>query len=312
MHVFPLLWLLIVQASFARTVGTKAWIMTPGAIGGILVTEKDPVFSPFSSSFPGYKDYGYRLLEAVDNARFDVEPSRILVVGTGLGYDAIWLAHRFPDARIIATDISPAAIEVARDNIAEHGLGDRISLLESDLLDRVEGQFDLIIFNAPRAMSRDGNPEVDDAIHDRLLEGDAQLQRLAEIKAYAEGISVDEGAKRLRAKMSSERYRLKTLKRHRAFTQKVAASDKYLGLIDLDGKLLKRFLRQVGSRLSTDGSLFLMSGRELMVKPAQELTTETVTPGFEWQYRVGTELSSRHRDAFAIHRIRRMSSQIKK
>lgn len=56
-------------------------------------------------------------------------------VGTGSGAIAIAIARHAPQVHVLATDISPAALSVARDNVAAHGLDQRISLLESDLLE---------------------------------------------------------------------------------------------------------------------------------------------------------------------------------
>jgi release factor glutamine methyltransferase len=61
-------------------------------------------------------------------------PFLIADVGTGSGCVAIALAHELPAARIVATDISPAALEVARRNAARHGVASRIDFIESDLL----------------------------------------------------------------------------------------------------------------------------------------------------------------------------------
>ena len=75
---------------------------------------------------------------------------RIIDVGTGSGCIALALAKELPQAEIHATDISPAALEIARANAARHQLDDRIHFLESDLLTNVEdGAFDFVVSNPP-------------------------------------------------------------------------------------------------------------------------------------------------------------------
>jgi len=59
-------------------------------------------------------------------------------VGTGSGAIAIALAHHLPDAHITATDISPAALEVAAANAARHHVTNQIHFLESDLLSELQ------------------------------------------------------------------------------------------------------------------------------------------------------------------------------
>jgi release factor glutamine methyltransferase len=71
-------------------------------------------------------------------------------VGTGSGAIAIALAKEFPSAEIHATDISLAALEVARANAARHELGSRIRFHEADLLEGLlNGQFDFVVSNPP-------------------------------------------------------------------------------------------------------------------------------------------------------------------
>jgi release factor glutamine methyltransferase len=71
-------------------------------------------------------------------------------VGTGSGCIAIALAKELPDASIYATDISPAALNVARGNAARLGFADRIRFLESDLFEAFTPvRFDLIVSNPP-------------------------------------------------------------------------------------------------------------------------------------------------------------------
>ncbi|HXJ03701.1 MAG TPA: peptide chain release factor N(5)-glutamine methyltransferase [Candidatus Acidoferrum sp.] len=60
---------------------------------------------------------------------------QVIDVGTGSGCIAITLAKELPGARIIATDISAAALAVARRNATRHAVADRIQFLESNLLD---------------------------------------------------------------------------------------------------------------------------------------------------------------------------------
>ncbi len=69
---------------------------------------------------------------------------------TGSGCLAVLLAHAFENARIDATDISNEALEVAHRNVADYGLEQRISLLQSDLFNGLAGRrYDLIISNPP-------------------------------------------------------------------------------------------------------------------------------------------------------------------
>lgn len=79
------------------------------------------------------------------------EVERVLDLGTGCGCLAIIAASVFPAAVIDAADLSAAALEVARRNVDESGLADRISLFEGDLFAPLaeRGRYDLIISNPP-------------------------------------------------------------------------------------------------------------------------------------------------------------------
>lgn len=90
-------------------------------------------------------------------------PCGILDLATGSGAVALALADELPDATIAAADISPAALEVARINACETGASDRVSFIESDLLESVDGIYDAIAANLPyvEAGDLDGlQPEV--------------------------------------------------------------------------------------------------------------------------------------------------------
>jgi release factor glutamine methyltransferase len=72
-------------------------------------------------------------------------------VGTGSGCIAVALAQELPDARVVAIDVSTAALAVAARNAAEHGVTDRVYCVESDLFDGLDpaARFDVIVSNPP-------------------------------------------------------------------------------------------------------------------------------------------------------------------
>lgn len=95
------------------------------------------------------------LVEAVC-ARMPVDATfTVADVGTGSGCVAIALATERPGARVIAVDISPAALAMADRNVRTHGLADRIQLVQSDVLAGAAGSFDVIVSNPPYVAGRD-------------------------------------------------------------------------------------------------------------------------------------------------------------
>jgi ribosomal protein L3 glutamine methyltransferase len=77
------------------------------------------------------------------------QTTRVLDLCTGNGSLAVLAAMAYPDVRIDAADISEDALAVARINIDQHGLADRISPMRSDGLASVNGPYDLILCNPP-------------------------------------------------------------------------------------------------------------------------------------------------------------------
>lgn len=74
----------------------------------------------------------------------------VVDVCTGSGCLAVLLAYEFAQARVDAVELSPDALEVAKINVAEHGMTDRITLHESDVFDAVpECRYDIILSNPP-------------------------------------------------------------------------------------------------------------------------------------------------------------------
>jgi release factor glutamine methyltransferase len=90
----------------------------------------------------------------------------ILEVGTGSGCLAVTLALEIPGATVVATDLSPASLAVARRNVSAHGARDHVHLVATDLLAALRSQtFDLIVSNPPyvaRSEAPTLSPEVRD------------------------------------------------------------------------------------------------------------------------------------------------------
>ncbi|HEX6780722.1 MAG TPA: peptide chain release factor N(5)-glutamine methyltransferase [Solirubrobacterales bacterium] len=82
----------------------------------------------------------------------ELQPRRVLDVGTGSGAIALAVAEELPGCEVTATDTSLGALEVARANAERLGLADRIDFLEGTL---PEGEFDLVLANLPYVAERD-------------------------------------------------------------------------------------------------------------------------------------------------------------
>lgn len=114
---------------------------------------------------------------------------RIADIGTGSGAIAVGIALALPKAQVIATDLSPLALNVARKNIRRHGMEGRVHTVQGDLFEPLAGKkFEIVVSNPPYVPSADRPglmPEVRDyepalaltegtgptgtALHERLL-----------------------------------------------------------------------------------------------------------------------------------------------
>jgi release factor glutamine methyltransferase len=83
----------------------------------------------------------------------ELQPARVLDVGTGSGAIALAVADELPDAEVTATDTSSVALEVARANAERLGLSQRVRFLEGTL--PADGAFDLVLANLPYVAERD-------------------------------------------------------------------------------------------------------------------------------------------------------------
>jgi release factor glutamine methyltransferase len=92
--------------------------------------------------------------------------SKILDVGTGSGVIALSLAAKFPDAQIVAIDISDDALSLAAENAAKLGLTGRVQFLKNDLVENLNERFDLIVANLPYIAMQDRQSLSREVLHD--------------------------------------------------------------------------------------------------------------------------------------------------
>lgn len=88
------------------------------------------------------------------------QPSTMADIGTGSGAIVVAVAAHRPMLRAIGTDISPQAIEVARQNCERHGVADRVSLRVGHLLEPLSEPVSVIAANLPYVPPGEASPEV--------------------------------------------------------------------------------------------------------------------------------------------------------
>lgn len=88
-------------------------------------------------------------LEQPPSAAGEKRQRTVLDVGTGSGAIALAIAAEHQDYRVVATDVSPEALEVAKLNLERLEMEDRVDLRQADLVDGIEGPFDLVLANLP-------------------------------------------------------------------------------------------------------------------------------------------------------------------
>ncbi len=109
----------------------------------------------------------------------DLETPAVVDVGTGSGAIALAVAHEHPGARVVATDASAPALELARENALAHDLV--VAFVHTDLLEGVDGPFDLVVSNPPYVEAGEVaalEPEVRDWEPRSALVDEGQTERL--------------------------------------------------------------------------------------------------------------------------------------
>jgi release factor glutamine methyltransferase len=99
-------------------------------------------------------------------SRIENRKSTIVDVGTGSGVIALTLAAQFTDASVHAVDISEEALALSRENAERLGLSQRIQFMRTDLLEALDGPFDVVVANLPYVSRQDRAALSREVLHD--------------------------------------------------------------------------------------------------------------------------------------------------
>lgn len=114
---------------------------------------------------------------------------RCLDLGTGTGVIAVCMARYLPKAQVTAVDISPEALQMARENAALNEVTERIEFVESSWFAQVEGEFDFIASNPPYIRSDElADLPVEVRVHEPSVALDGGADGLDRIREISEGL----------------------------------------------------------------------------------------------------------------------------
>lgn len=139
-------------------------------------------------------DEALLLLPALGASR----PLTVIDIGTGSGCLIVTLALEYPKARYFATDISAAALAVARANADRHGVGDRITFLHGPYFAGQPGPFNIVVTNPPYVAERERRSLAPEVVKYEpgaaLFGGDDGLRDVRQIVAEASRLLDDDGS----------------------------------------------------------------------------------------------------------------------
>jgi release factor glutamine methyltransferase len=101
------------------------------------------------------------------------------VIGVSIAVEA-------PNVEVYATDINAEAVSLARENAQRHGVGDRVHVLEGDLLKPIPGQVDLVVANLPYLPEDEPRPELADEPPDAVYAHGDGLGPLRQLLHFCE------------------------------------------------------------------------------------------------------------------------------
>ena len=128
------------------------------------------------------------VMEVLDAVKGKLAP-KVLDLCTGSGCIAIAVVKNAKTAHVAATDISPAAIEIARENVARHNVGSQVDVIESDLFAGIQpgSKYDVIVSNPPYIPSAEMDLlDAEVARHEPRLALDGGADGLAILKRIIE------------------------------------------------------------------------------------------------------------------------------
>ncbi len=97
-------------------------------------------------------DTGTKVLLKYNNV---TDNSTVLDLGCGYGIVGIYLAKKYPNIKVIMSDINERAVEIAKLNVTKHRLNNRIKVVKSNGFKKINQNFDYILLNPPQTAGKD-------------------------------------------------------------------------------------------------------------------------------------------------------------